>query len=120
MEWVVLVHPELEQWIDDLDQSSQKQLIAAIRLLRVEGPALGRPLVDSIKDSHIHNMKELRPGSRGRTEVRVLFVFDPQRQAILLVGGDKQNKWSQWYKTAIPLAEKRYEEHQQRDTDQND
>jgi hypothetical protein len=32
-------------------------------------------------------MKELRPGSTGRTEVRVLFAFDPKRRAILLVGG---------------------------------
>lgn len=112
MEWKVLVHSEVELWINRLDQSSQKQVLAAIRLLQSEGPALGRPLVDSIKGSSIHNMKELRPGSRGRTKVRVLFVFDPKRQAILLVGGDKQNKWSEWYNKAIPQAEKRYEEYQ--------
>ncbi|WP_242670577.1 type II toxin-antitoxin system RelE/ParE family toxin [Bifidobacterium longum] len=40
-------------------------------------------------------MKELRPGSTGRSEVRILFVFDPERKAVLLVGGDKQNKMEQ-------------------------
>jgi hypothetical protein len=30
-----------------------------------EGPSLGRPLVDRIKGSALHNLKELRPGSTG-------------------------------------------------------
>jgi hypothetical protein len=43
--------------------------------------------------------------------VRLLFVFDPQRRAVFLVGGDKSGKWSDWYKTAIPRAEDAYAEH---------
>jgi hypothetical protein len=54
---------------------------------------------------------ELRPGSSGTTEVRLLFVFDPQRRAVFLVGGDKSGKWFEWYKTAIPQAEEAYGEH---------
>ncbi|MGH3274053.1 MAG: type II toxin-antitoxin system RelE/ParE family toxin [Streptosporangiaceae bacterium] len=54
-------------------------------------------------------MKELRPGSAGRSEVRILFCFDPARQAVLLVAGDKSGRWQEWYKQAIPLAEERYE-----------
>jgi hypothetical protein len=27
---------------------------------------------------------------------------------VLLVAGGKSGKWSQWYRDAIPLAEKRY------------
>ncbi|MFE9847184.1 type II toxin-antitoxin system RelE/ParE family toxin [Streptomyces sp. NPDC005576] len=42
-----------------------------------EGPVLGRPLVDTIKGSVLPNLKELRPGSAGTTEVRLVFVFDP-------------------------------------------
>ena len=38
---------------------------------------------------------------------RILFCFDPERQAVLLVAGDKQGKWSGWYKAAISLAEER-------------
>jgi len=47
----------------------------AIYTLSRSGPALGRPLVDTITNSKIANLKE--PGSRGRSEVRILFVFDP-------------------------------------------
>ena len=55
----------------------------------------------------MHNLKELRPGSAGTTEVRILFCFDPERQAVLLVAGDKSGHWKDWYKRAIPLAEER-------------
>ena len=59
-------------------------------------------------------MKELRPGSTGRTEVRVLFAFDPKRRAILLVGGDKTNAWSRWYEVNVPIADRRYDAHLRR------
>ncbi|GAA3091922.1 hypothetical protein JOF29_006923 [Kribbella aluminosa] len=49
----------------------------AILVLERNGPAEGRPLVDTITASSIPNMKELRPGSMGKSEVRILFVFDP-------------------------------------------
>lgn len=42
----------------------------------------GRPLVDTIAGSAIPNMKELRPGSVGMSEIRILFAFDPWRSAI--------------------------------------
>jgi hypothetical protein len=57
-------------------------------------------------------MKELRPGSTGRTEVRVLFAFDRARRAILLVGGDKSDDWSGWYRLNVPIADARFAEHQ--------
>jgi len=42
----------------------------------------------------------------GRSEVRVLFVFDPWRAAILLVAVDKTGNWDRWYREAIPRAER--------------
>nr|WP_308301451.1 type II toxin-antitoxin system RelE/ParE family toxin [Frankia sp. AiPa1] len=78
------------------------------RLPADAGPVLGRPLVDRLVGSELHNLKELRPGSAGSSEIRVLFVFDPWRCAILLVGGDKSGNWSGWYRTAIPRAEELY------------
>jgi len=56
-------------------------------------------------------MKELRPGSAGSTEVRLIFAFDPAREAIFLVGGDKSGQWKEWYQVAIPLADERFEQH---------
>ena len=41
----------------------------------------------------------------------MLFVFDAERRAVFLVGGDKSRKWSDWYKMAIPRAEDAYTEH---------
>ncbi|MGQ0569130.1 MAG: type II toxin-antitoxin system RelE/ParE family toxin [Armatimonadota bacterium] len=56
-----------------LTQADAEALLAAIRILRDEGPNLGRPIVDRVQGSRHANMKELRPGSTGRTEIRVLF-----------------------------------------------
>jgi hypothetical protein len=56
-------------------------------------------------------MKELRPPSSGRSEVRILLVFDPWRAAILLVAGDKSGQWAKWYRTAIPRAEQLYDDY---------
>ena len=87
-----------------------RRLVAeAIDRLLDEGPVLGRPLVDRIAGSRLHNLKELRPGSSGSSEVRILFVFDPVRNVVLLVGGDKSGRWKEWYAEAIPVAEAAYE-----------
>ncbi|WP_432981815.1 type II toxin-antitoxin system RelE/ParE family toxin [Dactylosporangium sp. CA-233914] len=111
-EWVVEFHPECEKWADGLEQADAEALLAAIRILRDQGPALGRPLVDVVESSRHANMKELRPGSTGRTEIRVLFAFDLRRQAILLLGGDKSGRWSGWYEANVPIADQRFSEHQ--------
>jgi len=115
---------EVDDWLDALaasDRDSYRQVVAAIEVLADAGPSLGRPLVDKVKHSHLHNLKELRPGSGGTSEVRVLFMFDPWRSAILLVAGDKAGNWSGWYRTAIPQAELLYEEYlHQRRTEEGD
>jgi hypothetical protein len=112
--WSVEFHPACESWADGLDQSDAEALLAAVRILRDQGPTLGQPLVDTIKGSRHPNMKELRPGSTGRTEIRVLFTFDKERMAILLVGGDKSDDWTGWYKTNVPIADDRFDEHQKK------
>jgi Phage derived protein Gp49-like (DUF891) len=49
--------------------------------------------------------------STGRSEIRILFVFDPWQQIVLLVGGDKAGDWRGWYRKAIPRAEQLSAEH---------
>lgn len=110
-EWEIRVTSELLAWIGTLDERTRAQVVDAIDRLAEAGPALGRPLVDSIAHSRIGNLKELRPGSAGRSEVRILFAFDPWRSAILLTGGDKSGAWQGWYRRAIPHAEELYEEY---------
>jgi hypothetical protein len=112
--WEVLLDEAVAAWFLDLadtDPATAELIEAAIDKLADDGPTLGRPLVDRIKGSRHHNMKELRPGSAGSTEVRILFAFDPQRQAILLVAGDKSGSWSSWYAVNVPLADERFDEH---------
>ncbi|MFI7276758.1 type II toxin-antitoxin system RelE/ParE family toxin [Streptomyces sp. NPDC049879] len=117
MAWeIVVVEPALS-WLHTLRRTDRHTLIQvseAIGALREEGPALGRPLVDTIKGSRLPNLKELRPGSAGASEVRLLFVFDPDRQAVILVGGDKAGNWSGWYRKAVPRAEEAYAQHLER------
>ena len=108
--WVV----DLEliyDWLKVVDEDTYDQVVAALQILAEVGPGLGRPLVDTIVGSRHKNMKELRPGSSGRSEVRILFAFDPQRHAIMLLAGDKQDTWTKWYRTNIPIADDRYDEH---------
>lgn len=102
---------EVRDWLHELRRTDRASAILvgqAVAALLEEGPSLGRPLVDRIKGSLLHNLKELRPGSAGATEVRVLFIFDPDRNAVLLVAGDKSGQWQSWYRQAIPTAEARY------------
>lgn len=101
----------IEAWLMNLDDDTYDQVIAAIELLQEHGPQLGRPIVDTVKGSSYKNMKELRPGSSGKSELRVLFAFDPQRQAIMLVAGDKAGNWKKWYRDNIPIADARFKEH---------
>jgi hypothetical protein len=112
--WEVGLHPEVEAWFLDLcrtDPVTADLVAEAIDVLAEQGPALGRPLVDRLKGSMYHHMKELRPGSAGTSEVRMIFAFDPVREAVFLIAGDKSGQWQAWYRSAIPLADARFAEH---------
>lgn len=73
------------------------------------GPDLGRPVADRIHSSRHQLMEELRAAKGGA--LRVLFSFDPRRQAVLLLGGDKSGEWNDWYAWAVPLADDLYDEY---------
>ena len=110
--WEVYLTDDVDRWLDELavnDPDSHRQAVYAIEALAEGGPNLGRPLVDRIKGSSIHSMKELRPGSAGATEMRILFAFDRGGAPVLLVAGDKSGRWREWYRQAIPRAEQLYE-----------
>jgi hypothetical protein len=104
-EWEIYQTDEVAAWIADLrptDPQAAEKVEAAVDVLAEYGPTLGRPLVDTLTGSKLANLKELRPR---QTNIRVLFVFDPWRSAILLVAGDKTGQWHRWYEGAIPQAE---------------
>ena len=109
--WQVIVHPAVQDWLDAQPQQVRERFNQCSLILKAAGPSLGRPLVDSIKGSTIHNLKELRIQSGANMAIRALFVFDPKRKAIVLVVGDKAGDWNSWYQQNLPIAEERYEEY---------
>jgi len=107
--WEVEFTDEFEHWWKTLNENEQVQLMASVDLLQQFGPALSRPYADTVRGSRYANMKELRTQCDGRP-LRTLFVFDPRRCAILLIGGDKTGD-SRFYEKYIPIADRLYSEH---------
>jgi hypothetical protein len=111
MRWAVLFHDDFAAEFSALAEALQDELLAHALLLRDFGPGLGRPTVDTLKGSKHTNMKELR-FSWMNEAWRVAFAFDPARQAILLVGGDKGGAdQRRFYKRLIALADARFDAH---------
>jgi hypothetical protein len=106
--WQVEFTDQFEQWWDQLSMEEQAAIDVTVEVLQERGPGLGRPFVDTVKGSRHAKMKELRP--RGGF-IRILFAFDPRRMAILLVGGDKRDRWRSWYEEMIPVADRLFDEH---------
>jgi hypothetical protein len=109
MEWEIEFTNEFEGWWNSLTADEQDGVASSVNLLRITGPSLGRPHVDTLKGSRHTHMKELRTQFGGRP-LRTLFAFDPRRSAILLMGGDKTGD-NRFYEKMIPLADRLYDEH---------
>jgi hypothetical protein len=110
MPWTVLFYSDFEPEFRDLPEAVQDELLARVGALRQFGPLLGRPNVDTLEGSSFPNMKELRFRLDGLW--RFAFAFDPRRQAIVLVGGNKEGKrQSAFYKELIRAADARFAAH---------
>ena len=111
MAWTVRFADEFEPEYEQLSEVVQDELAASLVRLEEFGPALGRPHVDTLEGSRYANMKELR--FRADDAVwRVAFAFDPRRNAILLVAGDKSGvSEKRFYKVLIERADARYGRH---------
>lgn len=110
--WGSLLLPEFEIWLKEQERQLQKDILFIIGKLEIDGPSAGRPLVDTFKGSKLPNLKELRFEYKG-APIRILFAFDPKRQAVIILGGNKEIS-TRWYKINIPKAEKLYLAHLQR------
>lgn len=108
MTWQVEGTDQFVEWYRALQAGERDATDAVVEMLIDDGPNLGRPHADTLEGSQLANLKELRPPGPGK-HLRILFVFDPRRHAILLLGGNKAGNWVKWYKTAIPQAEHLYE-----------
>ena len=103
----IIFAPQFEDWLDSLNQDEQDDVLAALVVLRQYGHQLGRPHADTLKDSKLTNLKELRVQHAGKP-YRAFYVFDPHRQAVMLCGGDKTGD-KRFYRRMIPIAESIYQ-----------
>lgn len=107
--WKAIETPEFAEWYESQDDDAKEDILASVEVLKAIGPSLGRPHVDTLKGCRHANMKELRVQTNG-SPFRIFFAFDPKRQAVLLVGGNKEGD-SRFYKKMIPQAEALYDEY---------
>jgi hypothetical protein len=76
--------------------------------LAATGVTLGFPRSSEIKGASFA-LRELRIQSQG-CPIRVFYAFDPVRQAVLIIGGDKTGD-DRFYERMIPLAERIWKEY---------
>ncbi|ASL94239.1 toxin RelE [Serratia marcescens] len=101
--WQVVTVERFDDWFLALNNAQQTSILAAIFKLQTFGPQLARPHADTLHFSEAaRQLKELRVQHRGRP-FRVFFAFDPQRQAVLLCGGDKTGD-KRFYQRMLPIA----------------
>lgn len=111
MTWVVQFHDEFLEEFSSFSHTVQDEILALARLLAHQGPQLRRPHCDTLNGSRYPNMKELR-FSVPDGAWRVAFAFDPERSAILLVGGSKSGVSSdRFYRDLIRVADGRFRNH---------
>jgi len=111
VKWEVTFHDDFEAEFDALDEAVQDELLAHSKLLEQFGPQLGRPRVDALNGSRHANMKELRFDASDGVW-RVAFAFDPKRQAVLLVAGDKSGgSEKRFYRQLIAKADERFDDY---------
>ena len=95
--------------LNQLDEPAQVSISGHVELLEDQGPNLGYPYSSDIAGSRHGNLRELRVQSKGRP-FRVFDAFDPRRDAILLIGGDKTGE-KRFYERMIPIADRLYDKH---------
>ena len=100
---------EFDQWWSRLTEEEQVSVAASVKLLEERGPNLGFPHSSGINGSKHSHMRELRTQHLGRP-YRTLYAFDPLRNAILLIGGDKTGD-DRWYDVNVPIGDRLYDEH---------
>jgi len=109
MSWEVEYTDEFEEWWEALDPDEQDSVAMVVGLLEIRGPQLPFPYSSAIQNSRHSGMRELRIQHHGEP-YRVLYAFDPRRNALLLLGGKKSGD-DRWYEKNVPQAARLFDEH---------
>lgn len=106
--WDVTQTEEFGRWFYDLRSIAQIKIVSHIKLIHEFGPSLGRPIVDTVKGSQLKNLKELRLNVDNQV-VRIFFIFDVDRKAVLLIGANKKSSGDKhFYPKMLIMSEKIY------------
>ena len=101
---VAVLDPFVE-WYEELEEADKEAVTVAIDLLEARGVAHGHPYSSAIRGSKLA-MRELRVQSHGKP-IRVLYCFDPKRQAVVILGGHKTD--DRFYDEHVPRAERLFQ-----------
>jgi hypothetical protein len=111
MGWEVETTDEYDAWFLEQGADGQVSIQMKVEVLKEYGPHLPRPHADTLKGSKLSNLKELRTQS-ATSVFRVAFLFDEERKAVLLIGGDKKGKnEKRFYRNLIKQAEEIYQQY---------
>jgi hypothetical protein len=105
----IVVTDEFRVWYEALTAKEQDRVTFYVELLMEAGTSLDFPHSSGVSSKKFPSLRELRIQYAGQP-YRVLYAFDPIRQAVLLVGGNKTGK-GRWYVEAIHTAERLLEEY---------
>jgi len=110
--WHIITSEAYDSWFKEQSDEEKAQIRSKAFLLEEYGPNLGRPHADTLKGSKkLKNLKELRPLTENHV-FRIAYIFDPKRNGLLLIGGDKKGKNEKaFYKDLIKEAEQIYFEY---------
>ena len=110
MAYEISISDEFRSWYEDVLSQAEQNSVERVVLLLIElGPSLRFPHSSGIKGSKYSHMRELRVQHEGKP-FRVLYAFDPAREAYLLLGGEKTGD-DRWYETMVPKADAIYTLH---------
>jgi hypothetical protein len=104
----VLATDDFRDWYYELDNTDADKVFQIIGMLEAAGVSLKFPYSSNIEGSK-YPLRELRVQSKGQP-LRILYAFNPKRNALLILGGDKGGN-DCWYDVNVPLAEKLWEKH---------
>lgn len=106
----VIVTDQFIAWYKDQSERTLDDVGFVVGLLEQKGVSLGHPYSSAIKESNIA-LRELRTSSDGQP-IRIFYVFDPARDAVLLIGCIKSGvSQKRFYKQMIVASESIWKEY---------
>ena len=109
MAWEVDFTDESGDWWKELTEDEHDAIDRTVGLLRGRGPTLPYPYSSDVKGSRHGRIWELRIQHHGKP-IRIVYVRDPRRVCMLLIGGDKKSD-NQFYERMPPSPNDLCDEH---------